>query len=108
MNMTNGQKTLWLSLILGIFAVGAPIYAMANPRAITPDSLDKGYKAQQAAISGQIKGLQDTYSKTCENQTVYVAGRSSKCIDLHTQVVHLNDDLHTLQISYQLMQASLQ
>ena len=101
MKFLTGKNLFILSLTLG--ALTPFFYVAANPRLITPDSLEKGYAVQVASTTDAISALETVYSH-CH----LPASLGSTCATAGDKIQSLKTDLHTLQVSYQLMQGSLQ
>ncbi len=100
MKISTGQKVFVLGLIL---AFASPFIVGANPKLVTPSTLAKGYAVQVASTTKAITLLESTYSKCHIPATV-----GSPCALVGEQIKSLNTDLHILQVSYNLLNSSLE
>ncbi len=100
MKILTGINIVVLSLIL---AFASPFVVGANPKLITPTTLAKGYATQVASTTNAIAGLQVSYAK-CHMPTTF----GSQCALIGEQIKSLTEDLHILNVSYNLLNASLE
>ncbi len=91
-------------VVLGlILAFATPFVVAATPRTITPDNLAKGYTIQQTVIQNQIDSL-NVQSLRCHSFSTI----GSRCALINEQIKSLTGDLHILEVSYNLLNASLE